>query len=281
MDEWNLRMPWPRDKATAAEALLSHEWLVTNGLGGYASGTIAGVASRRYHSLLVAALPTPLGRQVMLNHLSELIRLPDGTTVLFGGEERAGGVLSLYGADHLTEFRMEQGLPVWRYEVKGYAFEKRVLLPHRQNTVHVNYRLVSGQGAIRLKVRPSVHFRPHEAPVSHAHAGPYTFTAIEGRYELKARSDLPPLRLFLYGERPAFTLDGQYIPEVHYRVEKSRGYEAVGTLWSPGYFRMDLSAEHDATLVASTEPWETLFALKPAEARRAECERRDRLLAVA
>ncbi len=61
--------------------------------------------------------------------------------------------------DHFQEFRLEGGLPVWRYEVAGVAFEKRVLLPHRQNTVHVNYRLVAGEGPVRLKLRPSVHFR--------------------------------------------------------------------------------------------------------------------------
>src|SRR4051794_31819109 len=143
MDDWVLSIPLPREEAKRADVLLAHEWLVTNALGGYASGTIAGVATRRYHSLLIAALPAPHGRQVMLNHLFELVRLPEGTTVLFGGEERTGGVLQLHGADHLTEFRLEQGLPVWRYQVGDYAFEKRVLLPHRQNTVHVNYRLVS------------------------------------------------------------------------------------------------------------------------------------------
>ena len=127
MQEWVLRMPWSATKGAKSELLLTREWLVTNGLGGYASGTIAGVASRRYHSLLIAALPAPLGRRVMLNHLSELLRLADGTTILFGGEERAGGVLELHGADHLTEFRLEMGLPVWRYEVGGVVFEKSVL----------------------------------------------------------------------------------------------------------------------------------------------------------
>jgi predicted glycogen debranching enzyme len=282
MDDWVLHIRLPLDEAKRADILLTHEWLVTNALGGYASGTIAGVASRRYHSLLIAALPAPLGRQVMLNHLSEMVRLPDGTTLLFGGEERAGGVLELYGADHLTEFRLEQGLPVWRYQAGDYAFEKRVLLPHRQNTVHVNYRLVAGGGTIRLKLRPSVHFRAHEALVSQAHAGPYVLTAIDNRYELKAsRSELPPLRLFLYGERPAFTVDGKRTPEVLYRVEQSCGYDAVGELWSPGYFRVDLSHGHEATLVASTEPWETALALKPPEAFQAERERRDRLIASA
>src|SRR2546426_4421287 len=103
MQDWVLRMPWSATEAAKSELLLTREWLVTNGLGGYASGTIAGVASRRYHSLLIAALPAPLGRRVMLNHLSELLRLPDGRTALFGGEERAGGALELHGSECLTE----------------------------------------------------------------------------------------------------------------------------------------------------------------------------------
>src|SRR5690349_24784343 len=112
MDDWVLRIPLPRDEAKRADVLLSHEWLVTNGLGGYASGTVAGVASRRYHSLLIAALPAPLGRRVMLNHLTEMVRLPSGQVALIGGEEREGGKLDLHGADLLREFRLEFGLPV-------------------------------------------------------------------------------------------------------------------------------------------------------------------------
>src|SRR5262245_22587766 len=237
MDDWVLRIPLPAERAQRAEVLLSHEWLVANGLGGYAAGTLAGVASRRYHSLLSAALPGPLGRRVMLNHLSELIRLPDGRTFLFGGEEKAGGRLELHGTDYLVEFRLEQGLPVWRFELDGLVFEKRVLMLHLQNTVHVGYRLVSGAGTVRLKLRPSVHFRPHEAPVSMEHAGPYTLTCRDGRYELSAQPPLPPLRLYLHAQRPAFTMDARSIPDVLYRVEESRGYEHLGTLWSPGYFR--------------------------------------------
>jgi predicted glycogen debranching enzyme len=291
MQDWVLRVPLSEATAAKSQLLLTREWLVTNGLGGYASGTIAGVASRRYHSLLVAALPAPLGRRVMLNHLSELLRLRDGTTVLFGGEERAGGALELHGADYLTEFRLDMGLPVWRYEVGDITFEKRILLPHRQNTVHVHYALVSGEGPVRLKVRPSVHFRPHEAPVSEEHAGPYTLTVIpeEGqspysvdhRYELSGKPPLPPLRLYMHGRRPALTVEGKRLQDLFYRVEESRGYEHLGDLWSPGYFRVDLAPDQDATLVASTEPWETILALSPHQAIQAERERRQRLLTAA
>ena len=152
-DDWVLRMPWSNADAAQTEPLITREWLVTNGLGGYASGTVSGMASRRYHGLLIAALPAPLGRRMMLNHLTELIRLPDGKTLRIGGEEQ-GRQLRLHGADLLKEFRLEMGLPVWRYESGGFVMEKRIVLPHRQNTVHVNYRLLQGEGTVRLKLPP-------------------------------------------------------------------------------------------------------------------------------
>src|SRR5579883_362356 len=97
-------MPWEGTEESRREGLpdlLSREWLVTNGLGGYASGTVAGVATRRYHGLLIAALPGALGRVCMLNHLTESVRGPDGAIVFLGGEELASGELDLPGAAHL------------------------------------------------------------------------------------------------------------------------------------------------------------------------------------
>src|SRR5438045_1795235 len=199
MSDWVLRMPWAGGQQAGPEPLVTREWLVTNGLGGYASGTVAGLAARRYHGLLIAALPAPHGRQVMLNHLSELVRLSDGNKALLGGEERIGA-LDLHGASYLTEFRLDMGLPVWRYQIGNTLLEKCVLLVHRQNTVHIRYRLVSGEGTLRLKLRPSVHFRPHEAPVNQGFAGPYAVSVVNHRYEVKADANLPALRMFLYGE---------------------------------------------------------------------------------
>ena len=90
MDELIRHMPWARSESER-EALLTREWLVTNGLGGYASGTVSGVATRRYHGLLIAALPAPLGRMMTLSHLSEKVRLPGGDEVLLGGDELGDG----------------------------------------------------------------------------------------------------------------------------------------------------------------------------------------------
>src|SRR5947209_1305316 len=210
-------MPW--DKAShSREVLLSREWLVTNGLGGYASGTVAGAATRRYHGLLIAALPAPHGRMMMLNHVFEQLRLPDGRVIPIGGEEREGMSIQVHSAGHLKEFRLEAGLPVWTFAMDGYVIEKQLMLLHMQNTVLLTYRMVSGEGTVRLEVRPSVHFREHEEPVSKPLASPYVLTAIEDRYELSAGGDLPPLRMHLHGQRAAFTVYGKCLPNIMYRI---------------------------------------------------------------
>src|SRR5688572_6330545 len=105
MDHLPYHVAWPHHSGADPELLLSREWLVTNGLGGYASGTVAGVNTRRYHGLLVAALPAPHGRIMMFNHLSEQLRLPDATSVQLMGEQHADGTMVLYGIDALVECR--------------------------------------------------------------------------------------------------------------------------------------------------------------------------------
>src|SRR5207302_1051309 len=174
-------MPW--DKAShSREVLLSREWLVTNGLGGYASGTVPGVITRRYHGLLIAALPAPFGRTVMLSHVAEQLRFSDRHRVEIGGRERSGDLPDAHGDGYLTEFRLESGLPVWRYAVEHLVIEKRVFLSHMQNTVLIMYELVSGPEALEIAIRPSVHFRAQEAPVSVPLAWPYEFHAIGDKH---------------------------------------------------------------------------------------------------
>jgi len=270
----------PSAGESVREAAVAREWLVTNGLGGFAAGTVAGVPTRRYHGLLVAALPTPLGRTVMLNHLSELLRLSDGTRFEIGGQERAGSGLEWPGAQHLAEFRLDSGLPVWRYELGATVVEKRVHMLHQQNTVHVTYHLLQG-GPVRIKLRAALHVRPLEGSVHGAIDEPYTITAIEDRLELSTTRGYPPLRLKIYGRRATFALDSGKLDNVHYRAEAQRGYADVGELWSPGYWSADLTADTSTTLVASTEGWDTIGALLPEQAAAAERERRERLLAAA
>jgi glycogen debranching enzyme len=270
-------MPWPQAEVPP-ERLLTREWLVTNGLGGYASGSVAGTSTRRYHGLLVAALPSPLGRMVMFNHLAEFLQLPDGRQVRLAGEESApaGGEFP----EILTEFRLEWGLPVWRYQLGAAVLEKRVVLPYRKNTVHVSYRLLQGEAPLVLVLRPRLNFRPHEAPVSTPLEGGYELKAVGGRYELRSlrHEELPPLRLLLQGHPSELVLDGGAATEFFYRVEAGRGYDDRGPVWSPGRLRIVLAPGEECALTASTEAWETLLAMTPQQVLQAEVGRRERVL---
>lgn len=259
------------------DRLVDREWLVTNGLGGYASGSVAGVLTRRYHGLLVAAHAAPIGRVVLLSHVGEVVTLPDGRRFSLTATEQAGGLTEFHAAQTLEEFRLEQGLPTWRFAFGPVILEKRLLMPHRQNTVHVRYRLVQGEGSIGLELRPAMHFRSHDAPVDQPLAGPYALTAVENRYEVSSPQQ-PVLRMVANGPVSAFVVEPRTIAQVLYRTEAGRGYPSVGDLWSPGVFRIRLEAGHAVTLIASSEPWETMLALSPDEAWEAERQRRRRLV---
>jgi predicted glycogen debranching enzyme len=275
------RLRWRPESDSDAEELVRHEWLVTNGLGGYASGTIVGAITRRYHGLLVAALPAPLGRVMLLNHISERLRFEDYTTEWLGAHGLDGRLAQSEGARHLVEFRLEAGLPTWRYAVRGLVIERMLAMPHQQNSVHVTYRLVEGNESLRLTLRPLLGFRSHDAAVDRVPVQGYTLTARDRRIEIQGDALFPPLRLVLHAAGGAFTVDDSAIADVRYLLEESRGYEPTGPLWSAGYFRAQLEPGRDVTLIASTESWETISAINPGDALAAEHDRRTRLIAAA
>jgi predicted glycogen debranching enzyme len=278
MPDLVIRIPWPGKHDHAPETGLNCEWLVTNGLGGYASGTLSGVITRRYHGYLVAALPAPFGRVMMLNELTERIELPGGQFVQLSGEERAGDPVKLDAMEYISEFRLDGGTPVWRYEIGDLVIEKRLVMPHGLNTSFVNYSLLSGDECVRLVLRPSIHFRPHELAVSAELDSSYTLTVGQDRYEVSSGTDLPPLRLLLDGQNAALTVDRMRIEKVTYRIEERRGYPAQGALWSPGFFHADLRKDCDATLILSSDSWECMGALSPSLAIQSEGERKRRIL---
>ena len=263
-------------QAGETEVARKPEWLVANGLGGYASGTVSGAATRRYHGLLIAALPAPLGRVLMLNGLVEEFHLPDGRVVEVSpaanretNEPRAVPRL-------VTEFRLDMGLPIWRYHIEDVVLEKRLCLPYRQNTVHLTYRLLSHSGKVGTRLRPLIQFREHEAPVDRQPQAPYVLAVVEDQYEISC-GIFPTLRLLLYN-KGEFIIERKKLERLRYILEERRGYEAIGDLWTPGSFVVDCCAGQEISLAASTESWEVIRALSPADAWEAERERRARLL---
>ena len=248
---------WTRGEP--AEALVTREWLVTNGLGGYACGTIGGTCTRRFHGMLVAAMPAPLGRTMMLNHLEEWV----------SGAEQL----------QLVEFVLEYGVPLWRYSHGDVRIEKRVVMPYGQNTTYVVFRLVEGPQSVTLNLRPSVKFRPHEGVLAEPAA--YTLTVDGSRLEIREGDEYPTLRVALCGEEAHFDEDPRTLERVIYSLERDRGYEHEGPLSSPGVVRMTLRRGRDAGMVASVEPWDVIGAMTLEEALAAERDRRVKMLAKA
>ena len=229
------------------------EWMVTNGLGGYSSGTLAGGASRRHDGLLVAALDAPHGRTVMLDQLAEMA---DGRDIFA----------------FAREFRLEAGLPVWRFEGAGWVIERRAVMPWRQNSTHISYRLVEGK-PVRLAVRPWLHARHADGGLDQPLPMPQPELLDDGRMEL-ALTPWPALRLRLAGG--SWSADS-LTREDTYSIETGRGYLDHGMVWSPGAWEVELGAV-GVDLLASTEPWAVAQALSADEAWASEQERRRRLL---
>ena len=253
--------------------LLAREWLVTNGLGGYASGTLLGVATRRYHGLLIPNLPAPRGRTVIVPRLDE--ELLCGTrTALLGGAEFADGRIEADGHQFLREFRLDCLIPTWTFAIDNYVLEKRIVMPHTLNTVYVEYRLIQG-GPVRLTLRPYVTFRMHDGPLGCPREYPFTVTAARGRLEVHPFEGAPPVRLCLRPQQGVFVIDEKGSREVYYRMERERGYDDTEDLYSPGYFSTEMAPGEAIGLVASTESWELMDhpAAAILEAERARLEK--------
>ncbi|HZS55309.1 MAG TPA: amylo-alpha-1,6-glucosidase [Bryobacteraceae bacterium] len=264
--------------AEDSHRLLETEWLVTNGLGGYACGTAGGTPTRVFHGSLISALRSPFGRTMMLNSVLEEMLFPDGCVISLNGLNTEDSTFA--GSPHLTNFRLDAGLPVWTFEVDGLTLEKRVFLAHRQNTSFTNYRITNGSGKAKLRLRPALNIRGHEDPVN-TPIDSYTFMVHDHCYEIQSSNDdIPPLRLKLLAENQGFAIDSQKICNITYALERRRGYIWRGDLWSPGYFSGDIAPGCELTLVASTETWEVMAALTPHQAWDAEHDRKRRLLIV-
>jgi predicted glycogen debranching enzyme len=257
---------------------VTREWLVTNGLGGYASGTVASIATRRYHGLLIAALPAPLGRTMMLADLGETVHLPDGRAAHLGAW--LGPAASQLPMATLAEFRLEHGLPVWRYEAFGVVVERRLWMANGQNTAFLRYELLSGQGALRLELEPWIRFRPHDGPLDAPMLATHTLTVVDDRYEVAAEG-YPPLRMLVGPTPSTFTIDRKRLRDVRYHLERTRGYESVGELYSPGFYRVSLAPGVPGTFTASAEAWNRFEGLTLEKSLDAETQRRARLLAAA
>jgi predicted glycogen debranching enzyme len=256
-------------------SLLAKEWLVTNGIGGYASSSLLGIATRRYHGLFVPDLPGR-GRTLLIPRLDETVE-SGAETVLLSGAEYADGRIEHAGVRYLKDIRREWQTPVWTFDVGGSVLEKRIVAPHGQNTVYVQYRCAAG--SMRVHLRPYVTYRIHDARLGEGHADVFPLTISNGRYEIALPQGAPGLKLCVRPRNGVFVADEVISEGVSYRVDRDRGSEHIQDLFSPGYFTVDLSAGQQVALVASVEPWDMLD-FDCADILKAEQQRLEKLVSL-
>lgn len=225
------------------------EWLVTNGLGGYASGTVAGVCTRRYHGLLCAALRPPVARTLLVAKLDGAVAY-DGERYGLATNVFADGTVDPHGYRHLEGFALDGLIPVWRYAVADARLDQQVWMAHGANTTYVMFTLRRASRPLRLTLTALCTYRDHHAlrpPRWEAEPRP-----VAGGFELAAFTGAQPYRVV--ADRGTFVPIGTWYHAFHHAAERARGFDADESLFAAGRFEADLAPSERLTIVCSTEP---------------------------
>jgi predicted glycogen debranching enzyme len=255
---WNLSLG--SEMCKNVQAGLDHEWFVTNGLGGYAAGSVVGGTTRSYHGLLVAALRPPVERDVLITKIDETVELAGGKVLKLGVNEYRDGTIDPQGYTYLATFSLEADVPCFRYRLdENSRLEKRVWMEYGQNTTYVQYALstapanVTNQGPLTLTFSPFCVYRSHHA-TTHGDANWHFLVEDQGnRCRIRAYEGAPACVLVL-GPSAHFTQTGDWFWGVKHRRDTERGLPDVEDVYQPGTFRIQIMPGERVTVVLSAEP---------------------------
>jgi predicted glycogen debranching enzyme len=253
------------------EALLSREWLDTNGLGGFACGTVSGAHTRRYHGLLTAALNPPVGRMVLLSKMEA--SLLDGAESIPLSTNLYEGAVHPQGYRHLKHFDASL-FPAWTFEAAGRVLLHELFLVHGENTVVLSYTLQSGD-ACDIDLRPLIAFRDYHSLTHENSALRHTEPATEGPIFLQPYPDLPELQIAHNAASVEAT--GHWYRNFRYNVEQERGLDFHEDLFQPCALRFTLQPGDTAIVIAGVVDRE-ISATEFEALRRREISRRTGLV---
>ena len=199
------------------------EWLATNGIGGFASGTIAGSLTRRYHGLLVAALEPPVKRTLLVTKLDETVRYR-ATTLDLATNRWASGTIAPQGYRTIERFRLEGTTPVWTFAIDDALLEKRVWMEHGRNVTYVEYRVVRASATLGLQLRAFVNYRDFHG-TTHAGAWQMRVTAAGSAACVVAYDGAMPI--WIVADRGHVQPENTWYHDYALAREAERGLESV------------------------------------------------------
>jgi len=203
----------------------NYEWLVGNGIGGYASGTVANVLTRRYHGLLVAALEPPLGRTVLVSQCDETVHYADNSYELFSNQwQSAENAPNPQGFYHLNRFYLDGTTPVWEYAIADAIIEKRVWMTYGQNTTYVQYRLRRASAPLTITSKVFVNYKDFHSN-TRANDWQMNIEAMTSGLQITAFEGATPF--FLFSPNAAVETAQDWYRNYYLAVEAYRGLEAL------------------------------------------------------
>lgn len=228
------------------EAATSREWLETNGIGGFASGTVSGANSRRYHGILTAATKPPLGRLTLVSKLEE--------TLIVGGRpfelsaNRFPGAVSPEGFRFIKSFRLDP-FPVWRFEIGDVVLEKRILMADGENTTVCRWELLGHLSDCRLVVRPLLAFTDYHALRRETGSIDTNLAVADGLVAVRPFADAPEVA-FAHNAGTV-TKTAFWYRNFEYAIEEERGFDFHEDLFQP--FALEFDLGETASVIVSTE----------------------------
>ena len=227
----------------------SREWLVTNGIGGYASGTVAGSLTRRYHGLLVAALQPPVGRTQLLATLDEVVHY-GGADFSLATHRWAGGSVDPKGFLSVESFYLEGAKPVWTYALADALLEKRVWMRQGENTTYIQYALVRGSSAIEMELKALVNYRDFHSS-THAADWRMKIEPVERGVMIRAFDGATPF--YLKSSAASCEPRHEWYRGCYLAEETARGLDDHEDHLFAAIFRTRLEPGASVTFVATTE----------------------------
>jgi len=258
---------WGREVCGDLPTAERREWLCVNGIGGFASGTVAGSLTRRYHGLLVAALDPPLGRTLLVAKADETVTY-DGLSVSLATNRWASGAVDPAGYVTIERFALEGTTPVWTYAVADALVEKRVWMEPGANTTYVRYRALRAQGPIGLQLQILVNYRDHHA-TTHGDGWRMDVTTVTHGVRVVAFEGARPL--LLLADRDEARSAHTWYQSFELPRERERGLDAVEDHLHAATFQAALDPGEALTLVLSAEAAPSLDG-EPAWDRRVRHE---------
>ena len=238
-----------REILGSLELAESREWLVTNGIGGFASGTAAGTSTRRYHGLLMASLQPPTDRTLLVAGLDETVRY-GATSFPLATNRWVSGDVSPKGYLNIESFHLEGTKPVWRYALADALLEKRVWMKQGENTTYVEYTLTRANSPIEIEGKVLVSYRDFHA-TTRADGWQMKIDPVEKGIRVVAFDGATPF--FLMSASAAFEIRHEWYRNFFMPVERERGLDDHEDRLLAGVFRGQLAVGQKLTLVFSTE----------------------------